>query len=175
METNRLLWLIALPLAAGPLIYLLGRLRLRLGQSRIPASRWLAHIALAATWAPFALLARDFSNTALPTFTLGAVSLRMDGLSLLVAALALALGTLVVLFSGPDMAGRVGEEKNYAIVVAVVGALSGLACASDLFNLWVWFELMAVMSYLLVSFDHRRPAVLEAGVKYLVHSASGSA
>ena len=93
---------------------------------------------------------------------------------MLLAALALALGTAAVLFSGPDIAGERGEEKYYAIVVAMVGALIGLVCASDLFNLWIWFETIAVTSYLLVAFDREQPAVLEASVKYLVQSAAGS-
>ena len=50
----------------------------------------------------------------------------------------------------------------------------GLGCATDLFNLWVWFEAMAVSSYLLVAFYREQPASLEAGVKYLVQSAAGS-
>jgi proton-translocating NADH-quinone oxidoreductase chain N len=49
-----------------------------------------------------------------------------------------------------------------------------LGCANDLFNLWVWFEAMAVSSYLLVAFYHEQPASLESGVKYLVQSAAGS-
>ena len=54
------------------------------------------------------------------------------------------LGTLVILFSGPYMAGEVGEEKYYAMLLAMIGLMNGLVCATDLFNLWVWFEGMAV-------------------------------
>jgi proton-translocating NADH-quinone oxidoreductase chain N len=50
----------------------------------------------------------------------------------------------------------------------------GLGVAADLFNLWIWFEAMAVCSYLLVAFHRDEPAALEAGVKYLVQSAAGS-
>jgi proton-translocating NADH-quinone oxidoreductase chain N len=98
----------------------------------------------------------------------------MDGLSLLLAAVALGLGTLAVMFSGPYMAGEAGEEKYYAMLCAIVGVMIGLGCAADLFNLWVWFEAMAVSSYLLVVFYHEQPASLEAGVKYVVQSAAGS-
>src|SRR5690606_30657774 len=50
----------------------------------------------------------------------------------------------------------------------------GLGCATDLINLWVWFEAMAVTSYLLVAFYKNQSLALEAGVKYLVQSATGS-
>jgi proton-translocating NADH-quinone oxidoreductase chain N len=55
------------------------------------------------------------------------------------------------------------------------GTMVGLGCATDLFNLWVWFEAMAVSSYMLVAFYRQQGASLEAGVKYLVQSAAGSA
>jgi formate hydrogenlyase subunit 3/multisubunit Na+/H+ antiporter MnhD subunit len=68
----------------------------------------------------------------------------------------------------------VGEEKYYAMLLAMMGVMIGLGCAGDLFNLWVWFEAMAVSSYLLVAFYREQSASLEAGMKYLVQSALGS-
>ena len=143
-------------------------------QALIPRPSWLALSALGATWAPLVLAARDLAAGQAQPLALGAVALRFDGLSLLVAALALAIGTLAALFCGPDLAGRLGEEKIYALVVMLVGALTGLACAADLFNLWAWFELVAIASYLVVGLDQRRPAALEAAVKYLAQGAAGS-
>jgi len=103
-----------------------------------------------------------------------AIWMRVDGISLLVVGTALTLGTAVVLYSGPYMAGEVGEEKYYAMVLAMIGIIIGLGSAGDLFNLWVWFEAMAVSSYLLVIFYREEPASLEAGMKYIVQSAAGS-
>ena len=190
MNSTALIWLVALPLVAGPAVYLVGRLQCwmldfgfwmpsRSIQHPTPAiqggvARWLALAALAGAWLPLALAARELASGGAVALAVGAVALRLDGLGLLVAALALALGGLVALFSGPDLAGRVGEEKYYALVVVLVGTLIGLACAGDLFNLWVWFELTAVVSYVLVAFYHRQPAALEAGVKYLLQGTAGS-
>ena len=179
MNGAALAWLIGLPLATAPAAYLAGRLwAMAPGAAhrrRGPLlPRWLALAALAAAWAPLVAAARAVIASGPATVLVGAIALRVDALSVLVAGLALALGALAVLFSGPDIAGAPGEEKYYAIVVTLVGALVGLACAGDLFNLWVWFELMTVASYLLVCFDHSDPATLEAGVKYLVQSAAAS-
>jgi proton-translocating NADH-quinone oxidoreductase chain N len=178
MDATLLSVLVALPLGAAPAIYLAGRLTGLLGRhpggmwmaAHTSAARWLALAALAAAWVQLGRLASNFSVTAPATFGLGAAALRLDGLGLLIATLALLLGRLVVYFSRPASAG----EKYYAMIVALVGALIALACADDLFNLWVWFELIAVLSYLLVGFEHRRGA-LEASVKYLVQGAVGSA
>jgi len=107
-------------------------------------------------------------------WNLGTLGLKADGVSFLMTGTVLALGTLVVLFSGRYMAGEVGEEKYYAMLLAMIGLMNGLVCATDLFNLWVWFEGMAISSYLLVAFYREQPASLEAGMKYLVQSATGS-
>lgn len=185
---NAFLWLIVLPLLASPIIYLGGRIPFRRAayhavtmdgqlilenpKSRIPVV--LALIALFATWVPFVYAAMQLNAGGPVSYTFGAVTLRLDGLSLLLAAVALGLGTLVVIFSGPYMADEASEEKYYALLVALIGVMIGLGCANDLFNLWVWFEAMAVTSYLLVAFYHEQAASLEAGIKYLVQSASGS-
>ncbi|MBE2201782.1 MAG: NADH dehydrogenase [Anaerolinea sp.] len=177
MEMSALFWLIALPLLATPLVYFSGHL----GQTAVRgasvngrAARDVALAALLACWLPFTWAARDLAQTDALTLTWGAMALRLDGLGLLLAAVALVLGTLVALYSGPYLATERGQEKYYAMLVAIVGVMIALGCAADLFNLWVWFEAMAVASYLLVAFYHEQPASLEAGVKYLVQSAVGS-
>ncbi|MSP12321.1 MAG: hypothetical protein EXR62_05115 [Chloroflexi bacterium] len=195
-------WLIAIPLISTPLIYLAGRLQVSLAAGtgmgggrklvtangqvvvattsatpRTPApdvARWLGLMALAATWAPFIGATRDLIANGPAKFGLESIALRFDGLSLLLALLALGLGTLVMLFSGQGVSGAAGTEKYYTLLVAMVGLMIGLACAGDIFNLWIWFEGMAVASYLLVGFHHEEPAALEASVKYLVQSAAGS-
>lgn len=162
--------LIGTPLVASPLVYLAGRASLR----RMEIARYLALLALVTAWIFFAIAARDFDqNGTLETIT-GMIALRVDGISLLLAGVVLTLSTGVIIYSSSYMAGETGEEKYYALLIAMTGAMIGLACAADLFNLWVWFETMAVSSYLLVLFYRQQPASLEAGVKYLVQSAIGS-
>jgi len=173
---NGILWLIALPLAVSPLNYLVGRLSfIRRGVTRTGSpARWLAILALLVTWIPFYQAVQMLQTSGPFTYTFGAIALRVDGLSLVLSAVALALGTLVMIFSGPYLAGEEGEEKYYALLTAMVGAMIGLASANDLFNLWVWFETMAISSYMLVAFYRQQPSSLEAGFKYLVQSSAGS-
>ncbi|HMU93038.1 MAG TPA: proton-conducting transporter membrane subunit [Anaerolineales bacterium] len=168
--------MITIPLIATPMVYLSGRLGTRetVLHSRSYLVRGLALLAILLAWIPFVVSARAFLAGGVLEFSIESIWLRVDGISLLVAAMALTLGTLVVLFSGPYMAGEVGEEKYYAMLLAMIGLMIGLACADDLFNLWVWFEGMAVSSYLLVAFYREQSASLEAGIKYLVQSAVGS-
>jgi proton-translocating NADH-quinone oxidoreductase chain N len=162
---NVLVWLIGIPLLAAPIVYFAGRF--------FKAARWAALITIGLAWIPFVMAAQVIGYGSI-TVVIGGMTLRIDSISLVLAAIALSLGTLVVLYSNRYVAHEDNEDKYYAMLVALVGVMIGLGCATDLFNLWVWFEAMAISSYLLVAFYRDQPASLEAGVKYLVQSAVGS-
>jgi proton-translocating NADH-quinone oxidoreductase chain N len=150
---------VALPLLAAPLAYFTGRLS---------PWRWLSAylvslIALGTTWVAFLAGAGEDH------------AMQIDGLSRFITVLALGFGTLVAIYARPDMVGENGVEKLYAMLLVSIGAVLGLVCAADLFNLWIWFELLAVTSYLLVIFYRERALALAAGIKYLIQTAIGSA
>jgi proton-translocating NADH-quinone oxidoreductase chain N len=172
MNTPSFLWLIALPLVLSPVIYIIGQIGSRLKHDSL--GYWAGFLALVATWIPFVLSAQDLNVNGPVEFSYGTILLRLDGLSLLLAGLALVLGTFVAFYSGPYLGREAGQEKYYAMLAAMVGVMIGLGCSNDLFNLWIWFEAMAITSYLLVTFYREQPNSLEAGIKYLVQSASGS-
>ena len=117
---------------------------------------------------------RDLAAEPDLALTVGIIALKFDGISLLLSAAVLALGVLVSLFSGPYIGHESGQEKYHALLNAMIGAMLGLGCAADLFNLWVWFETAAVASYMLVAYHSDQPASLEAGMKYLVQNSVGS-
>lgn len=157
-------WLIGLPLVGAPVVYLGGRL----GGAGL--GRLAAVLALLAAGAPLGLAAGGTGTSV----TLGAVTFQADGLSLLVVGLTLALALLVVLYDGPDLARVEGAERQYAVLLMVVGAAAGLSTSRDLFNLWIWFEVLALSSYALVCLLREESATLEATVKYMVQSMAGS-
>jgi proton-translocating NADH-quinone oxidoreductase chain N len=162
---------ISFPLLTSPLVYLAGH--------RPPVLQWinvrrLSLLALAGLWFLLLGILRDFDAAQPLTYTVGLISLQMNGLSLLVSFLVLTLATLTIIFSITDIAGYTGEEKYYAMVFALTGMVIGLVCAGDLFNLWIWFEGTAISSYLLVAFYRERENALAACVKYFVQTATGS-
>ncbi len=170
MNATMGMWLVGLPIAASPLIYLLGRLAARARYSAFPA-RWAAYVVLGVLW----LLLGTLASTAADErgFTIGMIGFEIDAISLLMCLLALTLLTAVVIYARVVMRAVTGEEKFYAAVVVMTGAMFGMVCSTDLFNLWVWLELLTISSVFLVTFN--REDALEAGVKYLVQSAVGSA
>ena len=172
--TTALTWLLLLPLVASPVIYLAGRISVRLGASAAPA-RWLSVLSLVATSVPLWFVGTAVLASGPVSLTVGTMSMRMDGVGLVVAVTVMALTLLVSVFSIPYIRNDEGEEKYHALLVAMAATMVGLSSAHDLFNLWVWFEAMAVTSFLLVAFYREQRGALEAGVKYLVQSAVGSA
>ena len=178
------IWMIALPIVTSPFIYLLGRLFQRardaseLKKTRSPwranPVRWVSLVILLASCIPFISAWRELASVAALPFTVGIVALKFDGISLLLSAVVLVLGVLVSLFSGPYIGHESGQEKYHALLNAMIGAMLGLGCAADLFNLWVWFETAAIASYMLVAYHSDRAASLEAGMKYLVQNSVGS-
>lgn len=168
--------MIVIPLVASPLVYLSGRLGAYdlILHRRSYLVRGLSLLTILLTWIPFVVSAQTLLAGNVQEFNLEAIWLRFDGISLFTSGMILMLGTFVILFSGPYMAGEASEEKYYAMLLAMIGMMLGLVCARDLFNLWVWFEGMAISSYLLVAFYREQAASLEAGMKYLVQSATGS-
>ncbi len=166
--------LLILPAAAAPFIYLIGRISLKVNAKHNLAGA-VALIVLLATCYPLYICIQALQNTEAIELLAYKVPFRMDGISLLITAVVLCLGIMVTVFSFTYIKKEDGEEKFYALLTAMIGMIIGLSCAADLFNLWVWFEGMAICSYMLVAFYRSQSASLEAGVKYLVQSAVGSA
>jgi proton-translocating NADH-quinone oxidoreductase chain N len=184
MEWVSWTWMIALPIVTAPLVYLIGRLVQRRRDSQslrrgrpsrmVNPVRWIALVILLAACVPFVMAWRQLAAGASLTVSVGVIALKFDGVSLLLSAAILALGFMVSLFSGPYIGHESGQEKFHALLNAMIGAMLGLGCAADLFNLWVWFETAAVASYMLVAYHSDQKASLEAGVKYLVQNSVGS-
>ena len=172
-------WLILWLLLSAPFVYIIGRIDILTGARR-GLARWLALLCMAVAWWAFGRATLDFYSAGAPelvaqaTWSFGAITMRFDGLSLLLAALVLTLTTVILIYSGPYIGRGEGGEKHYALLLMLCGAIVGLGSAGDLFNLWLWFEAMAFASYPLVVFYTHDRLALEAGIKYLVQSSAGS-
>jgi proton-translocating NADH-quinone oxidoreductase chain N len=173
---DALTWLILTPFVATPLIYLAGRIWMRRdGEPALNPAKWLSLLAFLIAGVFLYFAGNSLLKDGAVVIHVGIIALRFDGISLLVSLVALGLGIAAVVFSFAYLKGEEDEEKFYALLTAMIGSILGLSCAQDLFNLWLWFECMAVSSYMLVSFYKHQPDALEAGFKYLVQSAAGSA
>ena len=61
-----------------------------------------------------------------------------------------------------------------ALLLVFIGALIGFCLTGDLFNLFVFFELMSVSAYVLVGYEVGRRAALEGALTFAVTNSVGS-
>ncbi|MGC9317833.1 MAG: complex I subunit 5 family protein [Armatimonadota bacterium] len=96
-----------------------------------------------------------------------------NDLGVFLATVTLMLSALVVIYSMRYMHRR-SIGKFYALLLIMTAGIIGIGFAGDLFTLYVVFEVMSVASYVLVAFEREAWEPIEAGVKYLVISTTGS-
>ncbi|AZO96037.1 proton-conducting transporter membrane subunit [Halocella sp. SP3-1] len=98
------------------------------------------------------------------------ITIVMDGLSLFFSLLICLSMFLIILYS----IGFIGhhEGKYYVLLFLVSGAMQGAILTGDLFNLYVFIELITVTSAALVAFKRNREGA-EAAFKYLFYGVVG--
>lgn len=106
--------------------------------------------------------------------SLGGVQLYADELSVFVSLLFCGLGLLAAIYSVKYMEVDTGLDKYYSLLLTLVAGLVGVSFSRDFFNLYVFWEMMCISSYTLVTFRKYRWEPVEAGFKYLIMSTIGS-
>ncbi|MGD9495866.1 MAG: complex I subunit 5 family protein [Armatimonadota bacterium] len=97
----------------------------------------------------------------------------VSALGIFLGATALLLTALVAVYSMRYMH-RPNIGKFYALLLIMTAGIVGIGFAGDLFTMYVLFEVMSVSSFVLVAFERDEWEPVEAGVKYLVLSTTGS-
>lgn len=101
------------------------------------------------------------------------IELRFDALSAITVVFGV-VTSLVLLFSktlAADLTAR--PALYYALILVNLGGLNGFAVTNDLFNLFVFMELLSVSAYALVAAGRGKGAAL-AALKYLLPGAVSS-
>jgi multicomponent Na+:H+ antiporter subunit D len=62
----------------------------------------------------------------------------------------------------------------HALILVFLGALTGFALTGDLFNMFVFFELMSVSAYALTAYRIERPASLQGALTFAVTNSVGA-
>ncbi len=100
------------------------------------------------------------------------ISLRLDILSFCLAILAAFVWFLCTVYSLDYMAKEHACGRYYPVLIFTLGSCQGIFFAGDLFSLFVFFELMSLIAYILVIHEETEEA-LKAGYKYLVMTIIG--
>jgi NADH-quinone oxidoreductase subunit L len=100
-------------------------------------------------------------------------SVYIDPLSVMMAAIAGGIGSLVLLYSVKYMAGQEGLTRYYALVLLFIGSMIGLVFVDNLLVLYFFWEAVGLCSYALIGFYTKDPKAAKAGIKALVTTRIG--
>jgi len=171
---NLLPLFVAIPLAGGFLMPVLGRL---FGPGRASAVLPILMVAGVLVLAVRLVLLPDAQT---PPYWMGAwdfplgISLVADGLSKFVILLVALISLLVLIFSIDYMTHYTNPGLFYGLFMLLLAGMNGVVLAGDLFNLFVFLEVAGIASYALVAFGTEADE-LEAAFKYLVLGSIASA
>ncbi len=101
--------------------------------------------------------------------------LEIDMLSVFMAFLYIIIGLFATAYSIKFMERDSGLTEYYTLMLGMIAGMTGIVFAGDFFTLFVFWELMCLTSYALVAFRKQKWEPIEAGFKYLIMSAAGSA
>lgn len=101
------------------------------------------------------------------------ITLRVDGISRLFAALTSAVWLLVGIYSISYMTHEKDEHRFFGFYLIVLGVLIALDFSANLVTFYVFYELMTLTSLPLVLHEMTKEAVM-AGLKYLFYSVAGA-
>jgi multicomponent K+:H+ antiporter subunit A len=101
-------------------------------------------------------------------------SLRMDGLSWVMAALISGIGLLVVVYARYYMSPADPAPRFFSFLLAFMGAMLGIVLSGNLIQLVFFWELTSLFSFLLIGYWHQNaPAREGARMALIVTSAGG--
>jgi len=173
MGTHAAILQVAIPLAAAPICILLRRPRLT----------WA--FALAITWIVFGLSV-FLMGTVLESgdirYHLGGwaapwgIELRLDALNAFVLVIVAGIAALVLPYAPRNLSSDLRDEDQYlffSVFLLCLAGLLGMTITGDVFNAFVFLEISALSSYVLISMGGGRRA-LTAAYQYLIMGTIGS-
>lgn len=132
-----------------------------------------ALISAAAAVMLFPLTSKETALTIPMGGIFGDFSFTADGLGVFLTLIATIIGSLAVIFSINYMHGEKGLSRYYAYVLFFIGAMSGLVLTSNMLLMFFFWEITALCSYGLISFNNDDPKAVRGGIKALIITSVG--
>ena len=83
------------------------------------------------------------------------------------------IGALIVLYASRYLEGHPQASRFYASLFAFMGAMLGVVLSDNILTLFVFWELTGFTSFLLIGFEHERPAARAAALQALIVTGAG--
>jgi multicomponent K+:H+ antiporter subunit A len=100
-------------------------------------------------------------------------SLQLDGLSLLFTLLILGIGLLVILYARYYLSERDSMPRFYACLLLFMLAMLGIVLSGNLLQMWFFWELTSISSFLLISYWSHQPDARKGARMALTVTAAG--
>lgn len=171
-----LLWIPLLSLLGSVISACTGKLS-RNQATSLTAITPLAALAITLYHAPAVLAGETirFSAQWIPALGLD-ISLRLDGLSLLFLFMILGIGLLVILYARYYLSQNDSLPKLFSYLMLFMTAMLGIVMSNNVIQLWVFWELTSISSFLLISYWwHKSEARKGARMALAVTGAGGLA
>ena len=131
--------------------------------------------AIAFTLVPGAFGSAGFLDSSLPWFPSAGISagVFIDSLSVLFTVLVAFFGLIIAIYSLGYMKGEEGLTRYYFFFLLFIGSMIGLVIADNFLQLFIFWEMVGLCSYSLVSFWYKRPESVKAGAKVFLMTRIG--
>jgi multicomponent Na+:H+ antiporter subunit D len=102
------------------------------------------------------------------------ITLNIDGFNVMVSLLVIGVSLLVGIYCIADMKKSSGLTRFYTLYLLLTVGMLGVIFTGDIFNLYVFLEIMSIAAYGLVAFEEHRPEAVAGAYKYLVLGSVGT-
>ncbi|HMF32877.1 MAG TPA: NADH-quinone oxidoreductase subunit L, partial [Candidatus Lokiarchaeia archaeon] len=97
----------------------------------------------------------------------------VDPLSVLFAVLVAFFGVIIIIYSLGYMTGEEGQTRYYFLLLLFIGSMIGLVMSDNFLMLFIFWEMVGLCSYALVSFWYKKTESVNAGIKIFLMTRIG--
>jgi NADH-quinone oxidoreductase subunit L len=97
----------------------------------------------------------------------------IDPLSVLFACLVAFFALIIAIYSIGYMKGEDGLTRYYYLILLFIGSMIGLVISDNMLQMFIFWEMVGLCSYALISFWYKKPESIRAGVKVFIMTRIG--
>jgi NADH-quinone oxidoreductase subunit L len=97
----------------------------------------------------------------------------IDPLSVLFTVLVAFFALIISIYSIGYMKGEEGLTRYYFLILLFIGSMIGLVISDNMLQMFIFWEMVGLCSYALISFWYKKPESIRAGVKVFIMTRIG--
>jgi NADH-quinone oxidoreductase subunit L len=97
----------------------------------------------------------------------------IDPLSVLFTCLVAFFALIIAVYSIGYMKGEDGLTRYYYLILLFIGSMIGLVLSDNMLQMFIFWEMVGLCSYALISFWYKKPESIKAGVKVFIMTRIG--